>query len=119
MSEKKYTPEEAARKVLEKCQQLYNETKVEKAEDMDKCGEMKSEKKDKLKKKMDKAELNPKLKAFLDKRKAKKTAKIEKVMGIGEKAEAAPSAPSAQVSAPVNAPKPLVAEQSSLGIKKA
>ena len=31
MSEKKYTPEEAARKVLEKCQQLYNETKMEKS----------------------------------------------------------------------------------------
>lgn len=132
MSEKTYTPYEVARKALEKCQELYNMSKAEKPKAMDKCGEMSKEESDTQKTQqpeMDKCgemskeekELNPKLKSFLDKRKEKKTKKMEKMMGIGEKAKTAAPAPAAapavppmaQTKAPVNAPKPPVA-----GMKK-
>jgi hypothetical protein len=184
MSEKNYTPVEAARKVLEKCQEIYDMHKaemdkcgemskeegmsveeavsaimgekhgvddvmsklpkekrakvlaslrskdakkaefckgwMEKAEEMDKCGEM-SKGHDEAKEspaqeakessavqaqeeKQDK-EMHPKLKSFIEKRKAKKAAKMEKMMGIGEKA---PVAAPAQSAAPVNAPKPAL-----------
>jgi hypothetical protein len=119
MSEKEYTPVEAAKKVLEKCQEMYNSQKIKKAE-MDKCGEM-SKGHDEAKEspaqeakessavqaqeeKQDK-EMHPKLKRFIEKRKAKKAAKMEKMMGIGEKA---PVAAPAQSAAPVNAPKPAL-----------
>jgi len=194
MSEKNYTPVEAARKVLEKCQEIYDMHKaemdkcgemskeegmsveeavsaimgekhgvddvmsklpkekrakvlaslrskdakkaefckgwMEKAEEMDKCGEMKTvdkaeDKKEysgavddvdpkiidnmkaKLKESKEKQdkEMHPKLKSFIEKRKAKKAAKMEKMMGIGEKA---PVAAPAQSAAPVNAPKPAL-----------
>jgi len=136
MSEKNYTPVEAAKKVLEKCQEMYNSQKIEKAEAIDKCGEMKAEKKEKFKAELDKVEekevvqpqgvqeMHPKLKSFIEKRKAKKAAKMEKMMGIGEKAPVAPAAapntmdkpkasakpmaPQAQSAAPVNAPKPAL-----------
>lgn len=123
MSEKEYTPVEAAKKVLEKCQEMYNSQKIEKAQAIDKCGEM-SKAHDEAKEspaqeakessavqaqeeKQDK-EMHPKLKRFIEKRKAKKAAKMEKMMGIGEKA---PVAAPAQSAAPVNAPKPSIGSQ--------
>lgn len=131
MSEKNYTPVEAAKKVLEKCQEMYNSQKIEKAQAIDKCGEM-SKGHDEAKEspvqeakespavqaqedKQDK-EMHPKLKKFIEKRKAKKAAKMEKMMGIGEKA---PVAPPAQSAAPVNAPKPSIGAQIGFpGMKK-
>jgi len=144
MSEKNYTPEEAAKKVLEKCQEMYNSQKIEKAETIEKSNE-------ELEKigggagtpgsvattggpsiasqigfgKTDEKEMHPKLKSFIEKRKAKKAAKMEKMMGIGEKAPVASPAPkaapmgmspkaplggAAQTAAPVNAPKPAVSK---------
>jgi hypothetical protein len=215
MSEKNYTPEEAARMVLEKCQEMYNSQKIEKAErdskgkptgeysrggmgvdrgvqtaihlpvnhpksgqsvsghysekakDAPNSGLRQSNKKkavaghkqilselkeqkapnlpkseDSIKKvgggaattgqgggslpgsvattgapsiasqigfgKSDEEEMHPKLKSFIEKRKAKKAAKMEKMMGIGEKA---PIAAPAQSAAPINAPKPSAGSQ--------
>lgn len=107
MSEKFYTPVEVAQKVLEKTKELIttHKTEVEKTEacktEVEKCGEITK---------------NDRLKQFIEKRKAKKAATMEKMLGMNTGAQA-PAQPQAPATGNEVQPKPL-APQLNLGAKK-
>jgi hypothetical protein len=81
---KTYTPEEVAKAVLKKCQELNEEHKLKKAEEIDKCGDMSKEKSpiDKcgdMNKEKSPMEKSSHLKNFMEKK--KKKADLKKIGG--------------------------------------
>lgn len=105
MSDKFYTPVEVAQKVLDKTKELIKAQKeeLEKAEKKESCVEEMQEKSVKKCGQMSKSD---KLKAFIEKRKAKKASKMEKMLGMNSGAPA-PQMPQANESQP----KPSIASQ--------